>query len=81
VYWSFSRNLKMMAARWQHLLPCGHRLALSIETPQPRPAGEGVSRRHSNLRTKYFLKICRIPVWPFVVIVKAGQLARLKTIF
>src|SRR5262249_49341399 len=29
---------------------------------------------------KVFWTICRIPVAPFVVIVKAGQLARLKTI-
>jgi hypothetical protein len=29
---------------------------------------------------KFFRTICRIPVAPFVVIVKAGQIARLKTI-
>jgi hypothetical protein len=29
---------------------------------------------------RFFWTICRIPVSPFVIIVKAGQLARLKTI-
>jgi hypothetical protein len=36
---------------------------------------------HSNIRTKIFWTMCRNPISPFVVIVKAGQLARLKTIY
>jgi hypothetical protein len=49
------------------------------KTLQRRQAGEDATPplKHNDHN---FLTICRIPLSPFVVIVKAGQLARLKTV-
>ena len=42
-------------------------------------AGEECNTATQTYEPKFFWTICRIPVSPFVIIVKAGQLARLKT--
>jgi len=51
------------------------------KTRQRLKAGEECNTATQTQELKCFSTICRIPVSPFVVIVKAGQRAWLKTIF
>jgi hypothetical protein len=50
------------------------------KTLQRLQVGEECNTATQTQELKFFWTICRIPVWKFVVIVKAGQLAQLKTI-